>query len=81
MDQAGPFSRDEDQNPVFTPGTVYVASKGVRSTIAEVIEMYPSEQRRLGRDKPITSEDERQGRKQQYRISRQSTMARTKSRS
>jgi hypothetical protein len=47
-------------DPVFRPDTEYVAVTGVRATLAEIEENYHREQKRLGRDKPITSEEERQ---------------------
>jgi hypothetical protein len=45
-------------NPEFKPDTAYVAVTGVRTTLAEIEENYRKEQKRLGRDKPITSEEE-----------------------
>jgi hypothetical protein len=43
---------------VFRPNTEYVAVTGVRTTLAEIEENYHREQKRLGRDKPITLEEE-----------------------
>jgi len=58
--QQGRFPGVSVNNPEFKPDTAYVAVTGVRTTLAEIEESYHREQKRLGRDKPITSEEERQ---------------------
>ena len=57
--QQGRFPGVSVNNPEFKPDTAYVAVTGVRTTLAEIEENYHREQKRLGRDKPITSEEGR----------------------
>lgn len=46
------------EEPVFRPDTKCVSPYGETLTIAEIEELYHQEQKRLGRDKPITLEEE-----------------------
>jgi len=66
--QQGRFLGVCANNPVFKPDTVYVSVTGVRLTLAEIEETYHQEQKRLGRDKPMTPEEEIQEIKNEIRF-------------
>mgnify|MGYP001488415196 CR=1 FL=1 len=65
--QQGRFLGISVNNPVFKPDTVYVSVTGVRLTLAEIEELYRQEQKRLGRYKPMTPEEEIQEFKNEIR--------------
>jgi hypothetical protein len=56
------------EEPVFRPDTKCVSPYGETLTIAEIEELYHQEQKRLGRDKPITLEEEIQELKKDVRF-------------